>query len=108
MNRDYTHELHNEVRSISGGYTLHEEGTVEFEGRDVLYAVGDAIADSACCGMYGCRFAYVPGYVVDWKYRTNDEGLPVSKVEPVRDQSARGSLTAVLQEKLGVAQVQFG
>ncbi len=108
MTRDYTHELHQEIRSISGGYTLHDEGTLEFRGRDVLYAIGDAVVDSACCGTYGCRFAYVPGYVIDWKYQTDDNGLPVSRVEPVRDQQEREILIGVLQEKLGVTQVQFG
>jgi len=88
--------------------TLNKEGTLAFRGRDVLYVVGDAMADSACCGVYGCRFAYIPGYVVDWKYRTNDDGLPVSSVEPVGHRRIREMLTVVLQDKLGVTQVQFG
>jgi hypothetical protein len=108
MNKDYTHELNKEIRSISGGYDFDEEGRIDFNGREVVYAAGNAVVDSACCGTYGCRFAYVPGYLVKWKYRTNLEGYPVSEVEPITDQPNREQLTKILQEKLGVTQVQFG
>ncbi len=105
--KDYTHELHTEVRSISGGYELQEEGEIEIEGRIVLYAVGNAAVDSACCGTYGCYFALVAGYLVRRHYRTNDAGIPVSEVEPIRGRQARYKIGSVLSTLKRVTQVQF-
>ncbi len=105
--KDYTHELNTEVRSISGGYDLHEEGEIEFNGRAVLYAVGNASVDSACCGTYGCYFALVPGYLVRRRYRTNDAGIPVSEVEPISGRQAKYKIGDVLAKLKGVSQVQF-
>lgn len=105
--REYTHELNTEVRSISGGYNLDAEGTIEIEGREVLYAVGNAMVDSACCGAYGCRFAVVPGYVLNWKSKKNADGVFVSIVEPVADQLVKEELEKTLRALQGVTQVVF-
>jgi len=107
LTKDYTHELGAEVRAVSGGYDLEEEGTVEIDGKRVLYAVGNAVVDSSCCGFYGCRYAFVPGYVIKWKYTKNDNGIPVSTVEPVQDQDVRKRITRLLEEKEGATQVRF-
>ena len=40
MSRDYSHEIGQEVRSISGGYELDREGTLEVDGHTIVYAVG--------------------------------------------------------------------
>lgn len=107
MRRDYTHELNTEVRSISGGYNLDAEGKIEIEGREVLYAVGNAMVDSACCGACGCRFAVVPGYVLNWKSKKNADGVFVSVVEPVADQLVKKELEKILRALQGVTQVVF-
>ncbi len=75
---DYTHEVGNEVRSISGTYSLEKEDIIEVKGKEILYAVGTALLDTSCCGPWGCRYVLVPGYLKQWKYRTNEKGLPVS------------------------------
>ncbi len=107
MPRDYTHELGTEVRSISGGYELEREETMEIAGRQVLYAVGNAVADSSCCGYWGCRYAVVPGYVVRWKYRLDVNGRSVSSVEPLSDPEVRQDITRFLERNEAVTQVQF-
>lgn len=107
LTKEYTHELNTEIRSISGGYNLIEEGKNEFEGREILYAVGNAIVDSACCGTYGCYFALVPGYVVNWKFKRNDAGISVSVVEPIRDEQVKKEIEKTLRILKGVAQVMF-
>jgi hypothetical protein len=103
----YTHDLHNEVRSISGGYTLDEEGTIEIGGRQVIYAVGNAILDSACCGAFGCRFAVVPGYVVRPRFAADDRGCLVSEVEPIRDAHVKEQLAKLIQKLRSTTQVVF-
>ena len=107
MVREYTHELNKEVRSISGGYTLEREGTIEVKGKEVLYAVGNGIVDSSCCGFWACRYAVVPGYVVEWKCKKDERGNPVSMVEAIEDEGLKRELTMVLKAKEGVSQVQF-
>lgn len=105
--REYTHELNREVRSISGGYELEREGKFEIHGKEVLYVVGNAIMDSSCCGVWGCRYALVPGYVKKFKTRQDEQGLWISEVEPVIDGATRQKITQLLEEKELVQQVQF-
>ena len=105
--KNYTHELNNEVRSISGGYTLVREETIEIKGRKVLYAVGNAQMDTSCCGYWGCAYAVVPGYVLKWKYDSDDRGFSVSRVEPILDEDVKQDVKKYLQMKEGVDQVRF-
>ncbi len=107
MIREYTHELNREVRSISGGYEFEKEGNLQIDGREVLYVVGNAIVDSSCCGVGGCRYALVPGYVRQFKTRQDEQGLWISEVEPIIDIATRQEITRVLKEKEIVQQVQF-
>ncbi|UCH08433.1 MAG: hypothetical protein JSV55_05535 [Deltaproteobacteria bacterium] len=107
MIKDYTHELQKEVRSISGGYTLEREDTITVDGKTVLYVVGNALADSSCCGFWGCYYALVPGYVVNWKHTTNEEGIPISTVEAIAHEEVKRQITKLLEEKEGVSQVRF-
>ncbi len=107
MARDYTHEIGKEIRFISGGYELEREGTLEVDGRTIVYAVGNALLDSSCCGYWGCRFAVVPGYVTRWKYRLDQEGTAVSSVDSVKDEQLQRYITKLLEQNEGVTQVQF-
>ena len=107
MTKDYTHDLNREVRSISGCYELQSEGKIEMDGREALYVIGNAVVDSSCCGTWGCCYALVPGFVVKWKYKKNDEGIPVSEVEPIIDEGPKKKLKKLLETKFGVTQVQF-
>lgn len=107
MIKVYTHELQKEVRSISGGYTLEREERINVDGKTVLYVVGNALADSSCCGFWGCHYALVPGYVVNWKHTKNEEGIPISTVEAIADEEVRRQITKLLEEKEGVSQVRF-
>jgi hypothetical protein len=107
MTRDYTHEIGKEIRSISGSYKLDGEGTLEVNGRTIVYAVGNALLDSSCCGYWGCRFAVVPGYVTRWKYKHGQEGAAVSAVDSIQDEQLRTYITKLLEQSEGVTQVQF-
>jgi len=105
--KEYTHEINREVHFISGHYQLEKEEKIEKGGRELIYAIGTAIVESGCCGPYGCRYAIVPGYVVHWKNRENNEGSAVSVVEPIKDEKTIKELTELLEQKEWVSQVQF-
>ena len=107
MIKEYTHEIGREVRSISGGYELEMEGKLEMDGEEVLYVVGNAVVDSSCCGVGGCRYALVPGYVRQFKTRQDEQDLWISEVEPIIDTATRQEIIQVLKEKEMVQQVQF-
>jgi hypothetical protein len=107
MSRDYVHDLNKEVRSISGYYSFQREERLAHRGKDYLYLVGVGVVETSCCGVGGCAYALVTGEVVDWKARTNEEGLSVSRVEPVADPALQKELAGIINEKETVSQVQF-
>ena len=108
MVREYVHqELNQEVDAIGGRYVLLKEVRLAFHGCEVLYVVGGAIVDTSCCGVGGCAYALVPGFVVDWKYRRNEGGLAVSRVEPIRDEVIQGRVRRLIGRAETVPQVDF-
>ena len=107
MTREHTHELHQPVRSIAGEYLWEKEVTLEVHGRPVLCVVGNAWTYASCCGTAGCRFAYVPGFVVALCVRQNELGLWISEVEPILDEQTQGRIRRVLEETEMVQQVRF-
>jgi hypothetical protein len=107
MIKEYTHELEKEVLSISGRYELVKEERFEYNKKEIIYVIGNAIVDSSCCGHGGCRYAVVPGYIVSWKSKINEDGLHISQVEPITEQFVKKDLRRVLEKKEWVSQVQF-
>jgi hypothetical protein len=108
LTREYTHiELNVEVQSIGGHYILEKEVRMPYHGEEVLYVVGTGVVDTSCCGMGGCRYAIVPGYVLEWKYRTNKDGLPVSEMMPIRDENIRKELQDRIKKEELVQLVEF-
>ncbi|MBA7612854.1 hypothetical protein ES703_20095 [subsurface metagenome] len=99
MVRDYVHlELDREIESISGTYTPLKESRLNLSGRDILYVVGMAVVDTACCGSGSFLYATVPGHVVTWKGRIDESGLSVSQVEPVEDETIRHEIAKTIME----------
>lgn len=104
---EYTHEIGREVRSISGGYEIEKEAFLDIDGQKVLYAVGNGVVDSSCCGVGGCRYALVPGVIRALKIRRNDQGQWISEVEPVAGDALRRKISDMIKEKEVVQQIQF-
>jgi hypothetical protein len=99
MIKDYIHqELGEDIESISGTYTPLKESRVKHNGRDVLYAIGTAIVDTACCGSGSFVYATVPGYVVNWKEREDESGSLVSQVELIEDETIKREIAQALKE----------
>ena len=105
--REYTHELGNRVEFISGWYALESEGLIEVNGRQVLYALGTSVVDSSCCGIWGCQYGLVLGYVRKYKGRKNAQGMWVSDIEPIEDEEIRRTITAELNQRELITMVQF-
>lgn len=105
---DYTHqELGQEIQSISGTYTPVEELRLQSNGREVLCVIGNSVVDTACCGSGSFLYATVPGYIVTWKARVNDAGLPVSVVEPLNDEKVKREVAARLRETNSITNINF-
>ena len=104
----YTHsKLNEESYAIGGHYSLEKEVRLKYNNREVLYTLGQAVMDSSCCGMGGCRYALVPGYIVNWQNRTNEAGLPVSEVETISARVTQDDISQVIKEAEVVSQVDF-
>jgi hypothetical protein len=106
--REYVHqELNQEVVAIGGHYVLTKEVRLPFRGREVLYLAGYAVFDTTCCGVGGCAYAVVPGFIVRWKDKTTQDGLAVSQVEPIYDEAIQREIQRLIVQKEVVQQVQF-
>jgi hypothetical protein len=106
--REYVHqELNQEVNAIGGRYVLLKEVRLPFHGREVLYVVGGASVDTSCCGVGGCAYALVAGFVVDWKYRRDEGDRAVSRVEPIDDEVIQRRVRWLIGQAEPVQQVDF-
>jgi len=96
----YTHlPLGQEVEmGISGYYIPQQEKRLSYEGREVLYVVGQAIVESSCCGTGNWKYVIVPGYLAGWQTGKNEAGLAVSDVEPIRDDETRAKLRRLIEK----------
>jgi len=107
MTAIYVHEIAKEVRSIGARYEFDKEAFLETEGRWILYAVGNAVVDSSCCGFWGCRYCLVAGSVVRFKFAVDEHGNSLSEVTPITDLAERQQVVEVLKRKEGASQVIF-
>jgi hypothetical protein len=97
-----------EIRGMSGYYMILEEGVLEYGGREVLYMLGAAAADTSCCGGAGMGFIQVPGYIKALRARRNPDGLWVSDVERVSGEEERREIAKLLKARHpGFLQVNF-
>jgi hypothetical protein len=105
---EYMHqEPGTEVRFIAGHYTIVEEGRLTYCGREVLYVVGIAVVGSNCCGVQGCRFVNIPGYIGAWKRRLSDGVTPMSVVEPIEDGNEQLEIREMLELRFPYSQILF-
>ncbi len=105
----YTHlEIGEENRSISGYYSVVKEVRLEYQGKQVLYVVGQAVLDTSCCGYSSFTYAIVPGYIIEWQGDKSAQGLPVSEVEPIRDKNVQAAIAAAIRAEEAIHNIQFG
>ena len=87
---EYTHlPLGADVPAFSGYYMPEKEVRLPFNGREILYIIGQVVVETACqeitCTAGSSYYAMVPGYILRWQYRKNKEGFPLSKIEAITD-----------------------
>ena len=106
--QDFTHpDIGQEITAIGGHYVFNKEARITYNGRNVLYLIGYAVVDTSCCGVGGCAYARVPGYVKAWKYKTDINGVSVSQIEPISDPLDQQAIRRMIQKKEVVQQVTF-
>ncbi len=104
----YTHlELNKEVNFISGYYIPLKEVRLKFNGREVLYVVGQAVVQSSCCAGGSRGYVLVPGYIIHWQNEENINGLPTSEVEPVSDKPSQDNIREIIKEGEHITDIQF-
>ena len=106
--KDYIHQdLNQEVNAIAGYYVLTKEIRLLFHEQEVLYLTGYVVLDNSCCGSGSFYYAIVPGIIIDWKYKKDDDGLFVSRIETIRDETVQNEVRLLIQKKEMVTQVNF-
>ena len=106
--QDFAHpQLGQEVTAIGGHYVFGKEIRLSFHSREILYFVGYAVLDSTCCGVGGCAYVLVPGFIRQWKYKKNRDGCLISKMDPIRDLAVQKDVRRLIQKKEMVFQVTF-
>jgi len=78
-------------------YSL-SEGILDYRGRQVLYHYSEATSVSFCTAS-GSPFVgnmHVRGYILRWKYGTDEKGQSLSQIEPVMDEQERQEIRGLL------------
>ena len=105
---EYTHlKLNEDINCIAGFYTPGKEVRLKYNGREVLYVIGQAVIESSCCGVGSWGYALVPGYILNWQNKRNEIGLPVSEVEPITDKETRDNIWQIIQTNETISQIEF-
>ena len=105
---EYVHqELNQEVTAIGGHYILVKEDRLPFRDQQILYLVGHAAFDTTCCGVGGCAYALVPGFILKWRCVVNQDGLAVSQVVAIRDEAIQRDIRRLIESREVVHQILF-
>lgn len=108
MSTKYTHaELDKDAPALAGYYTPHKEVRLKYDGKEVLYVVGQVVIESSCCAVGSWEYAVVPGYVVNWQKERNNNGQPVSEVELITDKETQNTIKQLIESKESVYLVSF-
>jgi len=105
---DYVHpELGSEITAIGGHYVFVKEIRLPFRDREILYFAGYGVLDSSCCGIGGCAYVLVAGFIRHWKYKRDQNDATISQVEPIRDEIIQKEVRRLIRNREMVHQVTF-
>jgi len=92
-------------------FTTSTEHTLDYKGRRVLYNYAEATAISFCSAS-GASYAgnmIVKGYVVRWKYGTDEKGRSLSEIEPITNKREQQEISQLLWPSSSTSsRVSFG
>ena len=109
MNYVYVHVTEGDDIGFEGrSYRIAEE-LLDYQGRKVLYLNSEASGVSFCDRSYAMHLGSinVKGYVVKWKYGTNEKGEALSQIEPVTDEGEQREISKFLKVRYNVSAVRF-
>ena len=69
--------------------------------------LGVGVLDNSCCGLGGCLFIQVPGYLVSWKARRDESNREISMVTPILSEAEQVDIKKLLKKQHPYAQVAF-
>jgi hypothetical protein len=99
MTIEYIHDkLGQQIDSIAGYYTPMKELKLEHNNRKVLCILGATAIKSSHYLTGGGAYALVPGYIMKWKFKESEGEMPVSEIEPIRDEETRQCIAAAIKE----------
>jgi len=105
---EYIHRpLDQEITAIGGHYVVTDEVRFSIAGQELFYLKGYAVADTSCCGLGGCAFVHVKGFVQDWKGAMSSEGLQISRYKNIEDEGLQEKIRDIIQSKEVFHQIQF-
>ena len=108
MNIEYLHdEMGQPVESIAGYYTPMKELRLVHNGREVLCILGAAAIESSHYRIGSCAYAIVPGYIVKWQFKQSDSDMPVSEIEPIRNEGDKDAISDAINRIDPVTIVDF-
>jgi hypothetical protein len=105
----YTHVLEDEDIGFEGrSYRIAEE-LLDYQGRKILYLNSEASGVSFCDRSYAMHLGStnVKGYVLRWKYGTNEKGEALSEIEPVTDEGEQREINKLLKGRYNISAVGF-
>ena len=105
----YTHVPEDEDIGFEGRSYRITEGLLDYQGRKVLYLNSEASGVSFCDRSYAMHLGStnVKGYVVRWKYGTNEKGETLSEIESVTDEEEQREISKLLKVRYNVPAVRF-
>lgn len=106
--RKYTHlELDKEQRFLPGYYVPLKEVRLKYDGREVLYVVGNVVIEASCCAAGSFAYVIVPGYIINWQTEKTEDGLPVSAVDPISDKAAQHGIRQIIDDAEHISHIEF-
>jgi hypothetical protein len=105
----YTHVTEGEDIGFEGRSYSITEGLLEYRGRKVLYLNSEASGVSFCDRSYAMHLGSinVKGYVVRWKYGTNEKGEALSEIESVMDEEEQREISKLVRTSYNISNVRF-
>ena len=105
----YTHVTEGEDIGFEGrSYRIAEE-LLDYKGQKVLYLNSEALGVSFCDRSYAMYLGSinVKGYVVRWKYGTNEKGEALSGIESVMDEEEQREISKLVRTSYNISNVRF-
>ena len=106
--REFIHPLlDEEVKFISGFYVPTKEVRLPYGNREILYLLGYGEVDNSCCTAGGCGYVRVSGYIIEWKFKTDENHNTISLIEPIHDRDTKKKLRQLITKEEGVRQTMI-